>query len=112
LAGLRNCKTPRQILGGALTVSKGGDIMFNPLKGLGDLQQMQQQAQKMQQALQQEEVMVEKNGVKVILRGDQLIKEIYIDDVLENRLVDAINEGIKKTQELAAKKLIEISQQG
>lgn len=86
--------------------------MLNPFKGLGDLQQMQQQAQKMQQALQQEEVAVEKNGVRVILRGDQQVKEIVVDGILENRIADVINEAIKKTQELAAKKLIEISQQG
>jgi DNA-binding protein YbaB len=84
--------------------------MFNPLKGFGDLQQMQQQAQRMQQALQQEEVIVERNGVRVVLRGDQQIKEISVDGVLENRIADVINEAIKKTQELAAKKLIEISQ--
>lgn len=84
--------------------------MFNPLKGLGDLRQMQQQAQKMQAALQLEEVIIEKNGVKVVLRGDQHVKEIEIDGVSENRVVEAINEGVKKTQELAARKLIEISQ--
>lgn len=84
--------------------------MFNPLKGLGDLRQMQQQAQKMQAALQLEEVIIEKNGVKVVLRGDQHVKNIEIDGVSENRVAEAINEGVKKTQELAARKLIEISQ--
>lgn len=84
--------------------------MFNPLKGLSDLRQMQQQAKKMQQALQQEEVAVEKNGVRVVLRGDQVVKEVTVNGVLENRIADAINEAVKKTQELAAKKLIEISQ--
>ncbi len=86
--------------------------MFNPLSGLGDLQKLQQQAQQMQAALQQEEVVVEKNGVKVVVRGDQVISSIEVDGVIENRVADAINEAIKKTQELAAKKLIEISQQG
>ncbi len=85
--------------------------MFNPLKGLGDLRQMQQQAQKMQAALQQEEVTVERNGIRVVLRGDQHVKEIYVDGVLENRAVEVINEAVKKTQELAARKLLEISQQ-
>ncbi len=85
--------------------------MFNPLGGLGDLQKLQQQASQMQAALQQEEVVVEKNGVKVVVRGDQVISEVEIDGVVENRIADAINEAIKKTQELAAKKLIEISQQ-
>jgi len=85
--------------------------MFNPLGGLGDLQKLQQQAQKMQQALQQEQVVVEKNGVKVVVRGDQQIQSIEVDGVVENRIADAISEAIKKTQELAAKKLIEISTQ-
>jgi hypothetical protein len=85
--------------------------MFNPLGGLGDLQKLQQQAQQMQASLQKEEVVVEKNGVKVVVRGDQIIQEIEIDGVIENRIADSVNEAIKKTQELAARKLIEISQQ-
>lgn len=85
--------------------------MFNPLGGLGDLQKLQQQAQQMQAALQQEQVVVEKNGVKVQVRGDQIIEVIEVDGVIENRVAEAINEAIKKTQELAAKKLIEISSQ-
>lgn len=82
------------------------------LGGLGDIQKLQQQAQKMQAALQQETVVVEKSGVKVTMRGDQQIIEIEIDGIVENRVGEAVNEGVKKTQELAAKKLIEISQQG
>lgn len=85
--------------------------MANPFGALGDLQKLQQQAQKMQAALQQEQVVVEKNGVKVTLRGDQVIESIEVDGIIENRIADAVNEGVKKTQELAAKKLIEISSQ-
>lgn len=85
--------------------------MFNPLSGLGDLRKLQQQAQLMQQELQKEEVVVEKNGVKVIVRGDQVLSEIEVDGVIENRITEAINEAIKKTQELAARKLMEISSQ-
>lgn len=85
--------------------------MFNPLSGLGDLQKLQQQAQKMQQALQQEQVIVDRNGVKVTVRGDQVIETIEVDGVIENRIAEAVNEAIKKTQEMAARKLIEISTQ-
>ena len=85
--------------------------MLNPFGALGDLQKLQQQAQKMQAALQQEEVVVEKNGVKVISRGDQIIESIEVDGIVENRIAEAVNEAVKKTQELAAKKLIEISSQ-
>ena len=65
----------------------------------------------MQAALQQEQVEVEKNGVKVIIRGDQVIESIEVDGIVENRIAEAINEAVKKTQELAARKLIEISSQ-
>jgi len=82
------------------------------LGGLGDLQKLQQQAQKMQAALQQETVVIDKNGVKITMRGDQQILEVEIDGIVENRVAEAVNEAVKKTQELAAKKLIEISQQG
>ncbi len=85
--------------------------MFNPLQGLGDLQKLQQQAQKMQAALQQETVEVDKNGVKVTVRGDQVIMAIEVDGIIENRIAEAVNEAVKKTQELAARKLIEISSQ-
>jgi len=85
--------------------------MLNPFGALGDLQKLQQQAQKMQAALQQEQVVVEKNGVKVTLRGDQVIESIEVAGIVENRVAEAVNEGVKKTQELAAKKLIEISSQ-
>ncbi len=84
--------------------------MFNPLKGLGNLQQLQQQAKQMQQALQKEEVTVENNGVTITIRGDQRIINVEIDGVMENRVADAINEAVKKTQELAARKLMEMNQ--
>lgn len=85
--------------------------MVNPFGALGDLQKLQQQAQKMQAALQQEQVVVEKNGVKVVIRGDQIIESIEVDGIVENRIAETVNEAVKKTQELAAKKLIEISSQ-
>lgn len=85
--------------------------MLNPFGALGDLQKLQQQAKQMQEALQKEQVVVEQNGIKVTVRGDQVIEAIEVDGVVENRIAQAINEAIKKTQELAARKLIEISSQ-
>ncbi len=81
--------------------------MFNPLKGLGDLAKLQ----KVQKALQSEELTIEKNGVKIIMRGDQQIREVEIDGVVENRITEAINEAVKQTQEHAAKKLLEMSKE-
>lgn len=81
--------------------------MFNPLKGLGDLAKLQ----KVQKALQNEELVIEKNGVKIVMRGDQQIREVEIDGVVENRITETINEAVKQTQEHAAKKLLEMSKE-
>ncbi len=81
--------------------------MFNPLKGLGDIYKLQ----KMQRELQNQEITVEQNGVRIVMRGDQKIIKIEIDGVEENRIAEAINEAVKKSQEEAAKKLMEMSRE-
>lgn len=83
--------------------------MLNPFKALGDLKSMRDQAMKMQQALSQERVVVERDGVKVVMTGDQKILELVIDGQEDNRVKDALSEAIKKVQEIAAKKLTEMS---
>lgn len=83
--------------------------MFNPFKGLGDLKNMRDQAMKMQKVLSEEEVVVDKGGVKVVMSGDQKIKSLIIDGQESWRVKDAIAEAIKKSQEIAAKKLTEMS---
>ncbi|MFW5704018.1 MAG: YbaB/EbfC family nucleoid-associated protein [Patescibacteria group bacterium] len=84
--------------------------MFNPLKGLGDMAQLQKQARQMQEELKKETVEVNKNGVRVVARGDQQIMEIEVDGVLENRIAQAVNDAVRKTQEIAAKKLMSMQQ--
>lgn len=83
--------------------------MFNPFKTIGDLKSMRDQAVKMQQALSQEQVVVEKDGVRVVMSGDQKILEMTIDGQEDNRLREAVAEAIKKSQEIAARKLTEMS---
>lgn len=83
--------------------------MFNPFKTMGDLKSMRDQAIKMQQALSQEEVVVERNGVRVVMSGDQKIKELTIDGQEDWRIKEVLAEAIKKSQEIAARKLTEMS---
>ncbi len=83
--------------------------MFNPFKTIGDLKSMRDQAVAMQKALAAEEVTVERNGVKVVMSGDQKIKELVIDGQEDWRITEALTEAIKKSQEIAAKKLTEMS---
>ncbi|OGK64796.1 hypothetical protein A2313_00215 [Candidatus Roizmanbacteria bacterium RIFOXYB2_FULL_41_10] len=84
--------------------------MINPFKALGDLRNFQQKAQAMQQQLAQEEVTVEKNGIKIVMSGDQKVKSIEIDGVMENRIAEAFAEAVKKTQEIAAQKLMQMQE--
>ena len=83
--------------------------MFNPFKTIGDLKSMRDQAVKMQQALSAEEVIVERNGIRVVMSGDQKIKELTIDGESDWRIKEVLSEAIKKSQEIAAKKLTEMS---
>jgi len=80
-------------------------MAFNPLKGLGDLKKLREQAQQIQKQLAQEEVVVEEGDVRVVITGDQKIKEFSVQGISSDQAVSVLNKAIKKSQELAAKKL-------
>ena len=79
--------------------------MNNPFSKLSELKKMRDQAMKIQKELQAEEVMVESHGIKVVITGDQKIKEIETNGRSDNDIKEAVNEAIKKSQEIAARKL-------
>ena len=79
--------------------------MNNPFSQLGDLKKMRDQAMQIQKELQSEEVNVDKNGVQIVITGDQKIKEIKVNGRSDNDVKEAVNEAVKKSQEVAARKL-------
>jgi|WetSurMetagenome_2_1015567.scaffolds.fasta_scaffold31900_3 nucleoid-associated protein EbfC len=79
--------------------------MFNPFQKMGQINEMRKQAMQIQRELQAEEVVVDKNGVHIVISGDQKIKELLSNGRSDNDVKDAVNEAIKKSQEAAAKKL-------
>ncbi|MCL5746929.1 MAG: YbaB/EbfC family nucleoid-associated protein [Patescibacteria group bacterium] len=79
--------------------------MNNPFSQLGDLKKMRDQAMQIQKELQSEEVSIEKNGVEITISGDQKIREIKVNGRSDNDVKEAVNEAVKKSQEIAAKKL-------
>jgi len=83
--------------------------MFDNLKKLGDLKRMRDQATQVQQALASERIEIEEQGIKVVITGDQRIEEIEIDGQTDSRLTAVLNRAIKRSQEVAAKKLQEMS---
>lgn len=80
--------------------------MFNKLKRL---KQMRDQALAIQRELAQEQIEVEENGVKVVIAGDQKIRVLEVDGQQDSRVARVVNKAIKKAQEMAARKLREMS---
>lgn len=76
---------------------------------IGDLKKMRDQAIQMQKQLQQEVIEIEEEGIRVVLTGDQKVEVVAIDGNREERLTRVLNKAIKKSQEVAAKKLQEMS---
>lgn len=72
---------------------------------LAELKKMRDQAMVIQRELAAEEIEVEESGIKVIITGDQQIKKVEIDDQKQGKLAKVLNKAIKKSQEVAAKKL-------
>ncbi len=85
------------------------DNFKKQISQLGDLKKMRDQALAIQRQLAAEEVVIEEKGVRVVMSGDQKIKELSIQGISNQVLVEILNKAIKSSQELAAKKLQEMS---
>lgn len=79
--------------------------MFDKFKQLGELNKMRSQAVKIQKELKKEKIELEENGVRIVISGDQKIQELEIDGMINLKAVEVINKALKKSQEIAAKKL-------
>lgn len=79
--------------------------MFNPLQQLGDLKKMRDQAMQLQRQLEAEELDIQKNGVNITITGNQKIKVLKSNGRSDEDIREAVNEAIKKSQQVAAKKL-------
>ena len=76
---------------------------------LGDLKKLRDQAVQMQKQLQQEEITVEEGDVRVVISGDQQIREFTVSGVTSEEAIKTLNKAIKESQKVAAKKLQEMS---
>ena len=83
--------------------------MNNPFGQIGELKKMRDQAMQVQRLLQAKVITVSKNGVDVVITGDQKIKELHTNNKSDKDIVEAINEAVKKSQEVAAKELQSMS---
>jgi DNA-binding protein YbaB len=81
--------------------------MFSKLKQFKDLRS---QAKTMQDALAEETITEEKNGVKVSLNGNLEVIEVNLNEELkkadsEKAVKESMNGAIKKAQKIMAKKM-------
>lgn len=79
--------------------------MANPFKALGDINKLRKQAKQMQEELAKEDIRLEEGDIVVVISGDQKIKEFSVQGITSEEAVEVLNKAIKKSQELAAKKL-------
>ena len=76
---------------------------------LGDINKLRRQAMQMQKNLSGQQITIEENGVKIVITGDQRIVELSIQGISNEVLNEVLNKAIRKSQELAAKELMNIS---
>ena len=79
--------------------------MANPFKVLGDINNLRKQAKQMQDELSAETIRVEEGDIVVEITGAQEIKTFSVQGISSDEAVNVLNKAIKKSQELAAKKL-------
>jgi DNA-binding protein YbaB len=82
--------------------------MFQKFQQLKELKQLRDQAMAMQKALAQEEIVVEEDGIKIKMTGDQKVQRIEIDGEENRKLADVMNKALAESQKVAAKKLQEM----
>ncbi|MDD2225319.1 MAG: hypothetical protein PHP97_04155 [Candidatus Shapirobacteria bacterium] len=70
-----------------------------------DKTKMLAQAYKLKKAIEAESIEIEESGIKVTVTGDQKIKFLSVNGVENKILVDTINKALKKSQEMAAKRM-------
>ena len=66
---------------------------------------MRDQAMQLQRQLEAEEITMQKNGVDIVITGNQKIKLIKSNGRKDEDIKEAVNEAIKKSQGVAAKQL-------
>jgi DNA-binding protein YbaB len=76
----------------------------NFMSQLGDLNKLRKQAKQMQQDLAAEEIVIERGDIVVKITGGQENQRCFRAGHHSDELVKALNEAIKKFQEIAAKK--------
>ncbi len=82
--------------------------MFNPLKMLGNVQAMGKIAA-LQKELEKEEAEGMNGNVKVVVNGKMEVKSVMIDGVANDSVKAAVNDAMKRVQQIIAGKTQELA---
>ncbi|OGD62868.1 hypothetical protein A2160_05795 [Candidatus Beckwithbacteria bacterium RBG_13_42_9] len=83
--------------------------VFDKVKQLGELKKMRDQAMAIQKQLAAQSIAVDEDGIKVVISGDQKIQQLEVNGAQNALLVEKLNKALKKSQEMAAKTMQEMS---
>jgi len=83
--------------------------MFDKVKQLGELKRMRDEAMRIQKQLATETIEVNEGGIKIVISGDQQVKELEINEESNEELVRVLNSALKQSQKVAARKVQEMS---
>lgn len=79
--------------------------ILDSAKQLGDLKKLRDQAMQIQKTLAQKTIVVEEDGVRVEIDGNQQIKSFSIQGISNDLVVQKLNKAIRLAQEMAGKEL-------
>lgn len=82
--------------------------IFQKAQQAKQLWDLRSKAMAMQKALGEEFVTQERGNVKVVISCDQKVHKVQIDGENNEDAVDALNEALKESQKVAAKKMQEM----
>lgn len=83
--------------------------MFDKFKQLGELKKMRDEALRIQRELAAEKIELEEGDIKIVVSGDQKIQSLEIRGEAQPSLIEVLNKALKRSQEVAAKKVQQMS---
>lgn len=83
--------------------------MFDKFKQIGELKKMRDEALRIQRELAAEKIEMEEGDIKIVVSGDQKVQSLEIRGEAQPSLIEVLNKALKRSQEVAAKKVQQMS---
>ena len=83
--------------------------MFDKFKQMGEMKKMRDEALRIQRQLAEEKIEVNEGDIKVVISGDQQIRELEVNGESNDALINVLNRALKQSQKVAARKVQEMS---